>query len=241
MKFLPNTSKEYPLRFFIYWLIIWVLLFLYSIVIMLPKISHNGYVVRKDVCLEEGTTGRFDEYTKCLEYGEPNYVPVGKELINNFKNYGFGSFIVVFFIGWILRNGQKIEERKNKKPLFDDLKKDEKKIDTYEFSRHDGEKVKITVGHSDTDKADIYWDDIVASKNNSYEDLCDENGDQWIDSNYHPEEALNFVNKVCPKCGDTVNRFYFYSNKKREFEYTDWMEVCFKCKKILYFDVDYKD
>lgn len=115
MKFLPNTSKEYPLRFFIYWLIVWTILFLYSVVIMLPKISDNGYVVRKDVCLEEGTAGRFDEYTECLEYGDPYYVPVGKELIGNFKNYGLSSFLLIFIIGWILRSGKKIEERNNKR------------------------------------------------------------------------------------------------------------------------------
>lgn len=120
--------------------------------------------------------------------------------------------------------------------MFDDIKTEEKKIDTYEFPNNEGEKVKINVGYSEDVKADIYWDDIVASKNN-----INNNGSEFIDSNFHPEEASNFVNKVCPKCGGTVNRFYFMSNKKREFEYTDWMEVCFKCKKILYFDVDFKE
>lgn len=125
--------------------------------------------------------------------------------------------------------------------MFNDIETEEKKIETYEFTRYGGEKVKITIGYSDAEKADIYWDDIVAAKNNSYDDLCDENGTQWLDSNYDPEGALDLVNKVCPKCGGAVDRFYFYSNKKREDQDAAWMEVCFKCKKILYFDVDFKD
>ena len=121
MKILPNTSKEYPLRFFIYWLIIWAILFLYSTVTMLPKISSNGYVVRKDVCIEEGTTGRFDEYTECLEYGDPYYVPIGKELLSNFKTYGFNSFLIIFIIGWFLRSVKKTEERNTKKTFSKNL------------------------------------------------------------------------------------------------------------------------
>ncbi len=114
MKFLPNTSKEYPLRLFIYWLIIWALLFLYSTVIMLPRISSNGYVVRKDVCLEEAPAGRFGEYTKCIDYGDPYYVPIGKELMNNFKNNGVGSFFVILIVSFVLMGGKRFEEKQSK-------------------------------------------------------------------------------------------------------------------------------
>ncbi len=80
---------------------------------MLPKISTNGYVVRKDVCLEEASSGRFDEYTECVEYGDPYYIPVGKELLNNFKNYGIFSFVIVISTGLFLMFGKRIEEKQS--------------------------------------------------------------------------------------------------------------------------------
>lgn len=82
---------------------------------MLPNISSNGYVVRKDVCIEEGPAGRFDESTQCLDYGPPIYAPVGKELRDNFVNYGTSSFFTVLIIGLFLMNGTRIEENKNRR------------------------------------------------------------------------------------------------------------------------------
>ncbi len=114
MRLLPETSNRYPVYILIYWIAIWGLLFLHSTIKILPNISTNGYVVRKDVCLEEAPTGRFDESTECIEYGEPYYVPVGKELIGNFKSFGIGSFIIVLIIGLLLMHGKRIEEKRPK-------------------------------------------------------------------------------------------------------------------------------
>lgn len=118
----------------------------------------------------------------------------------------------------------------------------ENKIDTYEFPDFKNEKLKITVGYSDDVKADIYWDDIVASKNNITH-THDGVNLELCDSNYDPEGVSNFVNKICPKCGGVINRFYFLSKEvDGRDEYSGaWMEVCFKCKKVLYFDLDFKE
>ncbi len=109
MKFIPDTLRQYPLFMFIYWIVIWGIFFLVSTIDMLPNISKNGYVVRKDVCLETVPAGRFDESTQCVEYGNSYYVPVGEELINNFKRIGIGSFIFVLLTGIVLMNGKRIE------------------------------------------------------------------------------------------------------------------------------------
>lgn len=125
----------------------------------------------------------------------------------------------------------------------------ENKIDTYEFLRYDGKKVKITIGYDDKDKADIYWKDIVAG-NNFYINYI-YNGRKTLDCNFHPEETLDIINKKCPKCGGIVNRFYYidrgkdangkYCTKDNFWGDASWMEVCFKCKKVLYFDLDSKE
>ncbi len=116
MKFfsLPETTKDYPKYMLVYWITIWMIFFLISTISILPKISENGYVFRQDVCLEYGTTGRFDEFEKCIDYGEPIYKPVGKTLLDNFKTYGINSGIFVLIIGLFLRHGQKIQEQKTK-------------------------------------------------------------------------------------------------------------------------------
>jgi hypothetical protein len=107
----------------------------------------------------------------------------------------------------------------------------EKKIDTYEFPTYGEEKAKIIIGHSDTDKADIYWKDIVASKNNTGGYYNDNGNELRIESD-PPYEAQY---EVCPKCEGYVNQFLYVDKKDGD---VDWMEVCFKCKKILYFDLD---
>ena len=145
MKLLPDKSKDYPLRFLFYWLILWALLFLYSTITMIPKISNDGRTVRKDVCLEEGSVGRFDEYTECFEYGRPNYVPVGKELIDDFKRHGFSSFFIMFIIGWFLRGGKKVEERINKKP-FNEILSDKRIINYLNWITHKDKDVEEEYG-----------------------------------------------------------------------------------------------
>jgi hypothetical protein len=124
--------------------------------------------------------------------------------------------------------------------FFDDIKKEENKCDTYEFVNNTGGKEKITLGYKDSEKCDIYWDDVVASKNNVKE-IVTPDGMILEMSNFNPEEALNFINKKCPYCGDNIDRFFFISDEKREWEYNGWMEACLKCKKLIHFDVDVMD
>ena len=104
--------------------------------------------------------------------------------------------------------------------------------DTYEFINNAGGKEVVTIGYDDTEKCDIYWEDIVASKDYN---------ENYIDTSIDEEEALNLINKKCPFCDGIINRFYFESNEKRESQYTGWMEVCLKCKKPIYFKVEVMD
>lgn len=112
MKFLPQHSKQYPLYMFMYFIIIWAFLFLYSTLKMIPNISENGYVLRKDVCLETVPAGRFDEYEYCVEYDVPIYMPVGSELKSNLKKYGINTGLIVLVLGLLLWKGQKFKETK---------------------------------------------------------------------------------------------------------------------------------
>jgi len=228
IKLLPDKSKDYPLRFFFYWLVVWAFLFLYSTIIMIPRISNNGYTLRIDTCLEEGPAGRFDEYTKCYEYGDPKYVPVGKELISNFKSYGFGSFFIMFIVGWILWNGTRIQEQK-------------RKVDTYDIPNSFGEMEKYTVGYSNNVKVDIYWDDVVASRNN-IDGINLSDGTSIIISGSTKPAPAGITNKNCPFCSESVDKFEFLDNiSKSDDDHGDsgFMEVCFKCKKILYYDINF--
>lgn len=231
--FLPEKAKDYYKYMFFYWIAIWIILFLISTLLMLPKISKSGYTFRQDICLEYATSGRFDESSKCIDFGKPIYLPVGKVLIDNFKSYGLWSGFWVLVIGLFLRRGQKIQEVKEKAGNNYEVGND------YEFINNTGGKELVALGYNDTVKCDIYWEDIIASKNNK-NDIINAEGESIIDSSldFDPSEAANIINKACPFCGGDVDRFYFISNEKRESEYTGWMEVCFKCKKPIYFKID---
>lgn len=126
--------------------------------------------------------------------------------------------------------------------FFDNIKKEEKKCETCEFVNYAGNKEIITLGYKDTEKCDIYWDDIIASKYNKKEIVNDGGTDlNVMDSDFDPEEALDFINKTCPFCNGSVDRFFFIANKKRDIEWNRWMEFCFKCKKLIFLETDLRD
>jgi len=120
--------------------------------------------------------------------------------------------------------------------------KSENNSDVYEFINQAGNKEIYTLGYKDAGKFDIYWDDIIASKKNQ-KDIVTADG-TGILSSFSPEEALSFINKTCPSCGGSVDRFFFIDNfedKDGEWGDAGWMEVCFKCKKLIYLDTDVMD
>lgn len=127
--------------------------------------------------------------------------------------------------------------------MFDDIKKEEN-TNIYKFPAIIGsnKKVLLTLGYNDNDKCDIYWKDIVASRNNKKEIVDNYNNDCTIViSGFSPENSLDFVNKKCPFCGGNIDRFFYIDNfSENDFDNwgdTGWMEVCFKCKKPIYYQV----
>ena len=68
--------------------------------------------MRKDVCLETSSDGRYDEGEKCTVYGKPRYLPVGTEIINNFRHYGLNTALIIFPFGFFLMWGKRTEEKK---------------------------------------------------------------------------------------------------------------------------------
>jgi hypothetical protein len=122
-------------------------------------------------------------------------------------------------------------------------KNKEKKYDTYEFINEEGNKQIYTIGYNDAEKFDIYWADVIASKNNKKE-IITADGVSLMMSGFDPSEATNFLNKTCSSCDGNVDRFYFIDNfSKMDDEYGDdgWMEVCFKCRKILFLETGSRD
>lgn len=111
---LPKTTKQYPKYMLAYWLVLWGISFLFSVVWMIPSISNNGYVVKVSHCEEYRPAGRFEESEECAIYGEPSYEPVGKILISKFKTNGIGWGIFVLligFFGWKDRRDREKEEK----------------------------------------------------------------------------------------------------------------------------------
>ncbi len=113
-------------------------------------------------------------------------------------------------------------------------------LNKYEYTNEVGEKVTLTLGYAGKGKFDIYWDDIIASRNN-IEEIILKNGDRLETPDFDPEEAREFANTKCPACLGNVDRFFFLSDERRESDYTGWMEVCFKCKRLLYLDTNLRD
>lgn len=115
---------------------------------------------------------------------------------------------------------------------------------TYEFINNAGDKEVYTIGYKNSGKFNIYWDDIIASKNNK-KDIITTDGASLDMPEFDPSEATDFVNVKCPICGASIDRFFYIDNfgGKKEEEYGDvgWMEVCFKCKKLIYLDTSIID
>lgn len=144
--------------------------------------------------------------------------------------WGIGGLVLGIFVGWITT----ILIGLFTLILWGNV------LNKYEFINNAGGKEVVTLGYKNTEKCDIYWEDIIASKNNK-KDIINADGESIMISGFSPSEASGFVNKTCPFCGGDVDRFYFVSNEKRESEYTGWMEACFKCKKPIYFEINVMD
>ncbi|MSR85566.1 hypothetical protein EXS71_04005 [Candidatus Uhrbacteria bacterium] len=112
IKFLPEKTKQYPLRILIYWIIIWASLFLFSTIKILPSISTNGLMIKKTTCLEFASSGRFDEEENCVKYGKSYFVPVGAELLDAFKSIGIYSGVITWLVGLMLMKGKSIQDKK---------------------------------------------------------------------------------------------------------------------------------
>ncbi|MEI8328042.1 MAG: hypothetical protein WCG02_02800 [Candidatus Taylorbacteria bacterium] len=229
LTFLPEKSKDYYKYMLCYWIAIWSFAFLISSLSILPRLSEGGYTFRQDTCLEYTDSGRFNESRECVDYGQPIYLPVGKFLSENFRSYGLWSGFSVLVIGLFLRNGKKFREKNE--------------LRTYEFINDAGDEEVYTLGYRSSGEFDIYWEDILASKNNR-EEIITADGTGLIISDFDPSEATDFINTSCPICNRSVDRFYYIENfSKKDDEYGDsgWMEVCFKCRKLIYFDTSSRD
>jgi hypothetical protein len=114
--------------------------------------------------------------------------------------------------------------------------------DIYEFVNEDGMKEVYTIGYEKNGKFDIYWEDIIASKNNKNGVLLSD-GTKTIDTSID-ENNTELINKKCPYCTGNVDRFIYVNNfSKSEDDYGDvgWMEVCWKCRKVLFIDINTLD
>lgn len=102
----------------------------------------------------------------------------------------------------------------------------------YKFLDSEGKEITVSFGNDDTAECDIYWEDIVAEKNNKKETI-NADGTSVLIGGFDPVNATDITNKSCPFCGGDVDRFYFIGNKKRGIEDSGWMEACFNCKKPI--------
>lgn len=144
--------------------------------------------------------------------------------------WGIVGLILGILIGWIIT----MVIGTSSLVLFGNL------LNRYEYTDEAGKKVVLTLGYEGKGKFDIYWDDIIASKNN-IDKIILNNGDTLETPDFDPEEAKDFINTKCPFCSGNVNRFFYISDEKRESDYTAWMEVCWKCKRVLYLDTNIID
>jgi len=118
---------------------------------------------------------------------------------------------------------------------------EEDSYDIYEFVNEDGKKEVYTIGYKKNGKFDIYWEDIIASKNNKHGIVLPD-GTELIDTNVD-ENNTKLINRKCSFCMSDVDRFVCVHNfSKNDGDYdAEWMEVCWKCKKVLYLDTSPKE
>lgn len=95
----PKSWKEYPKYMIGYWIVAWALTFAGLFFLDMDDITSDGKYFRRVPCLEGETTGRYDEGYECLEYGNPEYTPLGKELKERFIRIGVIIGIIVVLIG----------------------------------------------------------------------------------------------------------------------------------------------
>src|SRR3989344_942733 len=95
----PHFSKDYPKYILGYWIISWFFLFSFFFFIDMNKISSDGLYFISKPCLEEESSGRYDEHQECIEYGDPEYTPLGDELRGRFKRDGVITGILSLLIG----------------------------------------------------------------------------------------------------------------------------------------------
>src|SRR3989344_6107224 len=109
----PKSWKEYPKYMLGYWVIIWAIAFTALFFLDMDDITPDGKYFRNVPCLQGETTGRYDEGYECYEYGEPEYIPLGKEFKARFIRGGVITGIIVGLIGSYGMYMQRKEEKNN--------------------------------------------------------------------------------------------------------------------------------
>ena len=93
----PEKREEYPFFIFLYWLVIWGFLFLYSSFVIVSGLTSDGKYVEKTDCLEKDGSG-------CIKYSNPYYIPVGSEMKFSLIQQGIMTGIGTIIVGGALMN-----------------------------------------------------------------------------------------------------------------------------------------
>src|SRR3990167_6119217 len=104
----PKKLSEYPIYTVFYGLVIWAVVILWTVFTSLPSITDSGKYIERRSCIEEVSSGRFEESTKCVEYSEPHYIPYGKylkdQMLYSGIKIGFASLFVRGILYLVRRN-----------------------------------------------------------------------------------------------------------------------------------------
>lgn len=111
-------SKKYPKYIIFSWLIIWIVVFLFTTISSIFSLTPDGKYIEKKHCLDTGSSMRYGENEFCEEYSEPYYFAAGEYIRSEFFGTGYRAAILVFAVGsiaiYIVRKKENNNETNNR-------------------------------------------------------------------------------------------------------------------------------